>query len=79
MEPEGTSSSFGDDFGQRIDLCVRIREIIRAYPEGTAVLKELVRDTTIDPPPSQHDYSTRGCHFHKAPRLTILFYADLYI
>ena len=38
MEPAG----FGDDFGQKIDLCVRIREIIRAYPEGTAVLKELV-------------------------------------
>ena len=40
MEPSG----FGDDFGQRVDLCVRIQEIIRAYPEGTAVLKELVGD-----------------------------------
>lgn len=37
-------ADFGDDFGQRIDLCVRIREIIRAYPEGTAVLKELVQN-----------------------------------
>lgn len=32
------------DFGQKVDLCVRIREIIRNYPEGTSVLKELVQN-----------------------------------
>ena len=36
--------AFGDDFGQRVDLCVRIREITRGYPEGTSVLKELVQN-----------------------------------
>ena len=41
------ADAFGEDFGQRIDLCVRIREIIRAYPEGTAVLKELVSSALI--------------------------------
>ncbi|OQS01509.1 hypothetical protein ACHHYP_00661 [Achlya hypogyna] len=35
---------FGDDFGQKIDLTVRIREILRNYPEGTSVLKEMVQN-----------------------------------
>ncbi|CAM9303883.1 unnamed protein product [Heterosigma akashiwo] len=35
---------FGDDFGQKIDLTVRIREILRNYPEGTSILKELVQN-----------------------------------
>lgn len=30
-------------FGQRIDLAVRIRDILQDYPEGTNVLKELVQ------------------------------------
>ena len=38
------SQSFGDDFGQRIDLAVRIREILRNYPEGTSIVKELVQN-----------------------------------
>ncbi|KAH8046850.1 hypothetical protein JL720_16254 [Aureococcus anophagefferens] len=38
------SRSFGDDFGQRIDLAVRIREILRNYPEGTSIVKELVQN-----------------------------------
>lgn len=29
---------FGDDFGQKIDLTVRIREILRNYP-GTRALR----------------------------------------
>lgn len=28
----GSPSYFGDDFGQKIDLTVRIREILRNYP-----------------------------------------------
>ncbi|OQS05175.1 hypothetical protein THRCLA_02648, partial [Thraustotheca clavata] len=35
---------FGEDFGQKIDLTVRIREILRNYPEGTSVLKEMVQN-----------------------------------
>ncbi|DBA01824.1 TPA: LOW QUALITY PROTEIN: hypothetical protein N0F65_002940 [Lagenidium giganteum] len=35
---------FGDDFGQKIDLTVRIREILRNYPEGTSIFKELVQN-----------------------------------
>ena len=43
--PSSSSSSyFGDDFGQKIDLTVRIREILRNYPEGTSILKELVQN-----------------------------------
>jgi hypothetical protein len=31
------------DFGQKIDLTARIREILLNYPEGTAILKELIQ------------------------------------
>lgn len=30
-------------FGQKIDLCVRVREILTEYSEGTGVLKELIQ------------------------------------
>ncbi|BDA44284.1 probable Sacsin [Coccomyxa sp. Obi] len=32
------------DFGQKIDLAVRIRDILHDYPEGTSVLKELIQN-----------------------------------
>ena len=35
---------FGEDFGQKVDLTASIRNILRNYPEGTAVLKELVQN-----------------------------------
>eukprot|EP01032_Pedospumella_encystans_P002830 gene2830-3324_t len=38
------SASFGVDFGQKVDLTASIRNILRNYPEGTAVLKELVQN-----------------------------------
>jgi sacsin len=44
---DGSSSDvnwFGDDFGQKIDLTVRIREILRNYPEGISILKELIQN-----------------------------------
>lgn len=31
------------DFGQKVDLTARIREILINYPEGTSILKELVQ------------------------------------
>lgn len=34
----------GIDFGQKVDLTASIRNILRNYPEGTAVLKELVQN-----------------------------------
>lgn len=37
-------SAFGEDFGQKVDLTASIRNILRNYPEGTAVLKELVQN-----------------------------------
>ena len=37
-------SRFGDDFGQKVDLTASIRNILRNYPEGTAILKELVQN-----------------------------------
>jgi len=47
MEGGGGSSRdgwFGDDFGQKVDLTARIREILRNYPEGTSIFKELVQN-----------------------------------
>lgn len=38
------SAAFGADFGQKVDLTASIRNILRNYPEGTAVLKELVQN-----------------------------------
>lgn len=33
------------DFGQKVDLTARLREILLNYPEGTSILKELVQVT----------------------------------
>jgi sacsin len=38
------AASLGDDFGQRVDLTVRLRELLRGYPEGTSVLRELAQN-----------------------------------
>ena len=32
------------DFGQKVDLTASIRGILRNYPEGTAILKELIQN-----------------------------------
>lgn len=32
-----------EDFGQKVDLTARIREILINYPEGTSILKELIQ------------------------------------
>jgi hypothetical protein len=42
-EDDGAGLYFGEDFGQKIDLTVRIRDILRDYPEGTSILKELIQ------------------------------------
>lgn len=44
IEPLDWRQILGEDFGQKIDLTVRIREILRNYPEGTSILKELVQN-----------------------------------
>ncbi|KAG5531749.1 hypothetical protein RHMOL_Rhmol09G0098400 [Rhododendron molle] len=33
-----------EDFGQKVDLTRRIREVLSNYPEGTTVLRELVQN-----------------------------------
>jgi sacsin len=38
------NTDFGTDFGQKVDLTASIRNILRNYPEGTAILKELVQN-----------------------------------
>jgi hypothetical protein len=40
------------DFGQKIDLATRIKEILYDYPAGTSVLKELIQvsDITFEVP-----------------------------
>ncbi|GMY23234.1 Histidine kinase-like ATPase, C-terminal domain containing protein, partial [Fagus crenata] len=37
-------SMFLEDFGQKVDLTRRIREVLLNYPEGTTVLKELIQN-----------------------------------
>ncbi|KAJ4822812.1 hypothetical protein Tsubulata_015814 [Turnera subulata] len=46
MEPPSPSpeSIFLEDFGQKVDLTRRIREVLLNYPEGTTVLKELIQN-----------------------------------
>lgn len=39
-----SSSIFLEDFGQKVDLTRRIREVLLNYPEGTTVLKELIQN-----------------------------------
>lgn len=36
-----------EDFGQKVDLTARIREILINYPEGTSILKELIQVRTL--------------------------------
>ena len=39
-----TAAGVWDDFGQKVDLTARLREILLNYPEGTSILKELVQN-----------------------------------
>ena len=41
MSSHADASFLGDDFGQRVDLCVRIREVLAAYPESSVLLELL--------------------------------------
>ena len=38
-----TSDEMWQDFGQRVDLCARLREVLLSYAEGSTVLKELIQ------------------------------------
>lgn len=42
--PETPDSLLLEDFGQKVDLTRRIREVLLNYPEGTTVLKELIQN-----------------------------------
>lgn len=35
---------FGENCGQKVDLTARIREILRNYPEGHSIFKELIQN-----------------------------------
>ena len=37
-------NGFGSDFGPSVDLTVRIREILRNYPEGSSIFKEILQN-----------------------------------
>ena len=44
-EPDdATAADAWSDFGQKVDLTARLREILLNYPEGTSILKELVQN-----------------------------------
>ncbi|KAA8533360.1 hypothetical protein F0562_033107 [Nyssa sinensis] len=42
--PATVASLLVEDFGQKVDLTRRIREVLLNYPEGTTVLKELIQN-----------------------------------
>lgn len=42
--PATESAILLEDFGQKVDLTRRIREVLLNYPEGTTVIKELVQN-----------------------------------
>ncbi|TYH39166.1 hypothetical protein ES332_D12G162000v1 [Gossypium tomentosum] len=44
MELPARDSILLEDFGQKVDLTRRIREVLLNYPEGTTVLKELIQN-----------------------------------
>ena len=44
MDVPGEGEDVWDDFGQKVDLTARLREILLNYPEGTSILKELVHN-----------------------------------
>ncbi|XP_060192900.1 uncharacterized protein LOC132622327 isoform X2 [Lycium barbarum] len=44
MEMDDSRSILLEDFGQKVDLTRRIREVLLNYPEGTTVLKELIQN-----------------------------------
>lgn len=44
MDSPSPESIFLEDFGQKVDLTRRIREVLLNYPEGTTVLKELIQN-----------------------------------
>ena len=39
-------AEFGENFGQKVDLTTRIREILRNYPEGISILKVSIDQIT---------------------------------
>lgn len=44
MDITPSESVILEDFGQKVDLTRRIREVLLNYPEGTTVLKELIQN-----------------------------------
>ena len=57
MDVPGEGEDVWDDFGQKVDLTARLREILLNYPEGTSILKELVQNAVrarhVSIPPSR--------------------------
>ena len=51
MEADATTDVW-DDFGQKVDLTARLREILLNSPEGTSILIELVQNVVRVPNPS---------------------------
>lgn len=41
--PPAAAPDWLQDFGQRVDLTARLREVLINYPEGTSILKELIQ------------------------------------
>ena len=64
-DADGSADSadfFGEDFGQKVDLTARIREILRDYPEGSSVFKELVQNA--DDAGAHHVVFCLDCRHH---------------
>lgn len=48
MSFDGDADEVWSDFGQKVDLTARLREILLNYPEGTSILKELVQNAVSE-------------------------------
>jgi hypothetical protein len=62
---EGAGLGDGDvwnDFGQKVDLTARLREILINYPEGTSILKELVQNAVSARAPAPSAVSRDAAH-----------------
>ncbi len=63
-----------EDFGQKVDLTARIREILINYPEGTSILKELIQVRAL-----RRFARAYGAPMHEATIITDSYHSNAYI
>jgi sacsin len=67
MDPVGGGGTMLlEDFGQRVDLTRRIREVLANYPEGTTALRELIQNADDAGPSRVHFCLDRPTHGYRS-------------